>query len=162
MSGGRPVFEPDDKQRLAVATLSACGARHEVIARHFGIDRKTLRKHFRLELAEGRTDANAAVARSLFSQAIAGNVTAQIFWLKTRAGWRETATVEVSGPNGRPLIPAPLLSISWADGGPGLPMVERPNMTLDDAPLEESAENEPDYGSIEACPRHSQGGSVSG
>jgi hypothetical protein len=145
MSIGRPPFEPDDKQRLAVATLSACGARHEVIARHFDIDRKTLRKHFRTELASGREDANAMVARSLFGQAMAGNVTAQIFWLKTRAAWRETATFEVSGPNGRPLIPAPLLSISWADGGPGLPMVERPTLTLDDAPLKESAENQPDY-----------------
>jgi hypothetical protein len=83
------------------------------------------------------------VARSLYAQAIGGNTTAQIFWLKTRAGWRETAAFEVTGSNGRPLIPAPLFGISWADGGPGLPLVGNPTTTLDDAPLEEQADDEP-------------------
>jgi hypothetical protein len=140
VSGGRPPFVPDDKQRLAVSTLSACGARHEVIARHFGIDRKTLRKHFRAELNKGRQDANAMVARSLYDQAIAGNTTAQIFWLKTRAGWRETAAFELTGSNGRSLIPTPLFGISWADGGPGIPLKE-PKTTLEIEP--EDTTNEP-------------------
>jgi hypothetical protein len=34
--------------------------------------------------------ANAQVAGFLFNAAKNGNVTAQIFWLKTRAKWRET------------------------------------------------------------------------
>ena len=32
------------------------------------------------------------MARFLFNSAKTGNVTAQIFWLKTRARWRETPT----------------------------------------------------------------------
>jgi hypothetical protein len=36
------------------------------------------------------TKANAQVAGYLFNAAKNGNVTAQIFWLKTRAKWRET------------------------------------------------------------------------
>jgi hypothetical protein len=79
VSGGRPPFEPSDKDRLAVTALSACGTRHELIARHLGIDRKTLRKHFRKELTSGREDANSMVSHCLFNQAIAGNTTAQIF-----------------------------------------------------------------------------------
>jgi hypothetical protein len=145
MSGGRPPFEPDDNQRLAVTTLAACGTRFVLIAKRIGVDAKTLRRHFRKELSEGRQDANALVARSLFDQAIAGNITAQIFWLKTRAGWKETNTFEMTGPDGRPLIPAPLLPmISYADGGPGLPLVPKPTITFDDAPGKLSANNKPD------------------
>jgi hypothetical protein len=36
-------------------------------------------------------EANALVSNSLFAAAKGGNVTAQIFWLKTRARWRERA-----------------------------------------------------------------------
>jgi len=49
-----------------------------------------LRKHYREELDLGETKANAQVAGFLFNAAKNGNVTAQIFWLKTRAKWRET------------------------------------------------------------------------
>jgi hypothetical protein len=56
----------------------------------FRIDPKTLRKHYREELNLGETEANAQVAGFLFNAAKNGNVTAQIFWLKTRAKWRET------------------------------------------------------------------------
>ena len=55
-----------------------------------GIDPKTLRKYYREELDLGETKANAQVAGFLFNAAKNGNVTAQIFWLKTRARWRET------------------------------------------------------------------------
>jgi hypothetical protein len=55
-----------------------------------GVDPKTLRKHYRDELDLGETKANAQVAGFLFNAAKNGNVTAQIFWLKTRAKWRES------------------------------------------------------------------------
>jgi hypothetical protein len=42
------------------------------------------------ELDLGETKANAQVAGFLFAAAKSGNVTAQIFWLKTRARWKET------------------------------------------------------------------------
>ena len=60
------------------------------IVRVTGVDPKTLSKHYRQELDLGETKANAQVAGFLFSAAKNGNVTAQIFWLKTRARWRET------------------------------------------------------------------------
>lgn len=39
---------------------------------------------------KGKGDTIAAVARSLIFQALGGNTTAAIFFLKTQAGWRET------------------------------------------------------------------------
>ena len=63
------------------------------IARVVGIDPKTLRKHYREELDTGQIKATAKVAESLFRKATSDgsqSVTAAIFWLKTRGGWRET------------------------------------------------------------------------
>ena len=47
-------------------------------------------------LNDGRDLADARVEDSLFSSAMAGNVTAQIFWLKNRrpAKWRDVQRVE--------------------------------------------------------------------
>ena len=56
-----------------------------------GVSGKTLRKHYRKELDLAAIKANADVAGFLFNSAKKGNVTAQIFWLKTRAGWKEPA-----------------------------------------------------------------------
>ncbi len=70
--------------------MAAYGIPEPDIARVTGVDPKTLRKHYRDELDLGEAKANAQVAGFLFSAAKNGNVTAQIFWLKTRAKWRET------------------------------------------------------------------------
>ena len=55
---------------------------------------KTLRTHYRRELDRGLHDANVRVAKRLFSYATEGEprtaISACIFWLKTRAGFRET------------------------------------------------------------------------
>lgn len=70
------------------------------IARVLGIDPKTLRKHYRDALDTGHVLANVKVAESLFRKATGEgrqSVTAAIFWLKTRARWKETAVHEVNG-----------------------------------------------------------------
>src|SRR3954462_1750667 len=72
--------------------MAAYGIPEPNIARVVGVDPKTLRKHYRDELDMGETKANAQVAGFLFNSARTGNVTAQIFWLKTRARWREAPT----------------------------------------------------------------------
>ena len=72
--------------------MAAYGIPEIDIAPVLGIDPKTLRKYYREELDLGETKANAQVAGFLFNSARSGNVTAQIFWLKTRARWRETPT----------------------------------------------------------------------
>ena len=89
----RPTFIPTDEQRRLVKSLAAYGMKHDAIARRLGIrSTKTLCKHFREELDSGDTEANAQVAQTLFQMAISGEQPAStMFWLKTRAGWRETS-----------------------------------------------------------------------
>jgi hypothetical protein len=86
---GRRAHKPDPAQRKQVEAMAAYGIPEINIAAVFGVDPKTLRKHYRDELDLGETKANAQVAGFLFNSARNGNVTAQIFWLKTRARWRE-------------------------------------------------------------------------
>jgi hypothetical protein len=86
----RKAHQPDPAQRRQVETMAAYGIPAEDISRVVGIDPKTLRKYYRDELDLGTTKANAQVAGFLFNSARNGNVSAQIFWLKTRAQWKET------------------------------------------------------------------------
>ncbi|WP_244424588.1 hypothetical protein [Methylobacterium nodulans] len=105
---GRRPYEPTAENRKMVQAMVSYGIRQEEIATALGISTVTLRKHFRRELDVGETLANAAVANALFKAATGGGpqkVTAQIFWLKTRAKWKEPPR-EVSGPNGAPITTA--------------------------------------------------------
>src|SRR5215216_4237130 len=104
---GRPSFRPSDEQRRMVEAMTGYGIPQQDIARVIGIHEESLRKHFRQELDTGVAKANARVAEFLFEQATGqrgeGSVTAAIFWLKTRARWKETIATEHSGPDGRPI-----------------------------------------------------------
>src|SRR5215472_9131958 len=51
--------------------------------------RKRLRKRFRDDLDRGIAEATATVSGFLFAAAKGGSIPAIIFWLKTRAHWRE-------------------------------------------------------------------------
>lgn len=73
-----------------VKKLAATGVRHEDIAKYMGMTRPTLYKYYRDELDRSALTANMVVAGKLFEQCQEGNTTAIIFWLKTRAKWRET------------------------------------------------------------------------
>lgn len=89
---GRPPFVPTDRDRKQVRTLAAMGLMAEEIACVIGVTDKTLQKHFKEELSVGPAEATANVAQMLYKQAVdpvKPNVTAAIFWLKARAGWRD-------------------------------------------------------------------------
>ena len=75
--------------RERVRYLAGVGVRQDDIAKIIGCAAKTLRKRFRDELDRGIAEANATVCGYLFAAAKAGNIPAIIFWLKTRAQWRE-------------------------------------------------------------------------
>src|SRR5688572_17315183 len=99
---GRRAHKPDPAQRRQVEAMAAYGIPEIDISAVLGVDPKTLRKHYRDELDMGETKANAQVAGFLFNSARSGNVSAQIFWLKTRARWRETPVeLKHSGSIGR-------------------------------------------------------------
>ena len=89
---GRKEWRPTRKERTQAKQLVAAGLRLTEVARVLGVSVPTLRKHCADELAKGLSEANGAVAQSLFRQATAKrkpNVIAGIFWLKSRAGWVE-------------------------------------------------------------------------
>src|ERR1700756_792298 len=80
----RKAFAVNDAMREKVRYLAGVGVPQDDIAKIIGCAPKTLRKRCRNDLDCGIAEANALVSGCLFASAKAGNVTAQIFWLKTR------------------------------------------------------------------------------
>jgi hypothetical protein len=102
----RPSHRPDPALRRQVEAMAGYGVPELDIAGVIGIDPKTLRKHYRAELDHGHVKANVRVAENLYRKATGEGreaVVAAIFWLKTRAGWKETAVHEVTGRHGGPI-----------------------------------------------------------
>jgi len=90
-----PAHEPTEDQRHIVEVLVAGGTPKTIIARALSIGMKTLQRHYTDELDSGLELANAKVVRRLFRLIEQGSTPATIFWLKTRAGWKEGQTVEI-------------------------------------------------------------------
>ena len=82
--------EPTANTISRVEGMAAIGIAQEDIAKVIGIDPKTLRKHYRAVLDTAMIKADAAVGGALYKKAVNGDTTAQIFWAKTRMGWKET------------------------------------------------------------------------
>ena len=93
---GRPLYQPTEADRNTVKSMAATGFSHESIARCLGkdgIDPKTLRLHFRRELDTAADMANARIGQVAFQKAAEGEPWAVCFWMKCRAGWRETHVI---------------------------------------------------------------------
>lgn len=82
----RKRFDITPEMRRQVKQLAALGMPEEAIAAKIGCTLSALLSRFRHELEQGPLEANAIVRGSLFAQAMAGNISAIIFFLKTR-GW---------------------------------------------------------------------------
>lgn len=91
---------PTDEMREQVKTHATVGTPQEVIADIIGIAPKTLRKHYREELDLSTSKANAEVGGALFTKAVAGDTASMIFWMKTRAGWRERQEINMVSEDG--------------------------------------------------------------
>lgn len=79
---------PTDKSKGEVSALCSFGHTQEEIALYLNICVDTLVKHYKRELETARIKANAAVAGKLYNKAVnQDDLSAQIFWLKTRARW---------------------------------------------------------------------------
>jgi DNA-binding Lrp family transcriptional regulator len=94
----RKPFAVNGAMREKVRHLAGFGLPQDDIAKLVGCAPKTLRKRFRDELDRGVVEANATVIGYLLAAAKAGNVAAIIFWLKTRAHWRERSAAENATP----------------------------------------------------------------
>ena len=86
----RKAFAVNDAMRERVRYLAGVGVPQDGIAKIIGCAPKTLRKRFRDDLDRGVAEATATVSGFLFAAAKGGSIAAIIFWLKTRAHWRET------------------------------------------------------------------------
>jgi hypothetical protein len=95
----RPAFVVNEELREKVRHLAGLGVPQDDIAKIVGCSPKTLRKRFREELDRGAAEANAIIAGCLFAAAKAGNIAAMIFWMKTRAHWRELPAADVPVAN---------------------------------------------------------------
>lgn len=87
----RPPWEPSAQELELIEAMSRAGITHEQISKVLKKDVKTLKKYCGEILENSKHLANSKVAGWLFNNCEKGNVTAQIFWMKTRGGWRETS-----------------------------------------------------------------------
>jgi hypothetical protein len=106
----RPPYVPTAADRKLVLALVGFGIHEDQICSRIvnpmtgkPITGKTLRKHFRSEIDTGAVTATAAVANNLFRMATGQGreaVTAAIFWMKARAGWRTVDRDADEAPGG--------------------------------------------------------------
>lgn len=95
----RPTITLTEDQCREVETLAAL-LNQDQIADYFGIARNTFRaicdrdEEVAARYKKGKAKAIAHVANGLLQKARAGDTTSAIFYLKTQAGWRETANLE--------------------------------------------------------------------
>jgi hypothetical protein len=77
-------------KRRVVLQMAAYGIPHKHIAEAIDCAPSAIGRHYPDELRKAKPLADTKVAHSLFLNATKhNNVTAQTFWLKTRAGWKE-------------------------------------------------------------------------
>lgn len=96
---GRPAKTLTDSQKAEVETLAAVLTAAQ-IADYFSIGRRTffsmmerdpeIAAHYK----KGKARAIGAIAQGLIQKARSGDTASMIFYLKTQAGWRETAAVD--------------------------------------------------------------------
>ena len=69
---GQPSFSPTLHQRQLVHIMRAHGDSLPIIATNVGCDVKTLKKHFKVELADGFDQVKAAIGLSIVNAALKG------------------------------------------------------------------------------------------
>lgn len=103
--GGRPSIQLTSEQKAEVETLAAV-LNVEQIADYFGISRRVFYdimerdEEVSAQYKKGKAKAVGFVAQNLIQKARSGDLGAQIFYLKTQAGWKETQRLEGAGNDG--------------------------------------------------------------
>ena len=121
-----PPFEPTEEQRRLVRAMAGFGLPQENIAVLIDVDMDMLRARFRHELDRGAAEGIAKVAQTLFQMAtVDKNVSAVIFWMKARAGWREK--VAVNGEDGSQIVFDVIRYVGEASPGPSKPTIVIPH-----------------------------------
>lgn len=103
--GGRPPIELSEEQVIEIRALAQFLSK-EMIADYLGISRPTFdailerQPEVSLQYKKGKAGAVLGVSKSLINKAIAGNMVAAIFYLKTQAGWKETSVIDHQSTDG--------------------------------------------------------------
>jgi hypothetical protein len=103
---GRKKFRPTEADMALVKNMAAAGIPEDQIADCIGIrgiDKNTLRKYFKRELQTSRNSVTALAMSQVVKAMSNGEAWACCFWLKCRAGWKETDRHEITGAEGRPI-----------------------------------------------------------
>ena len=95
-----PDFDQDDMKKIE--KMAGLGMPQEMIAHVFGMKVLTFQNRMdkypevRMAYDKGVADATMKVAETAFAQAVSGeNPAMTMFWLKCRAGWKETSRHEI-------------------------------------------------------------------
>lgn len=122
--GGQPPKTLTPEQVAEVSTLAAVLSQ-EQIADYFGIARSTFalicerQPEVLGQYKKGKARAIGTVAKGLLQKARDGDTASAIFYLKTQAGWRETAQVDHTNSDGslKPVTRIRLIAPSQTDSG---------------------------------------------
>jgi hypothetical protein len=101
---GSPGFDPGHAQATQVEQMIALGASTTDVAAILRIEPKLLAKYYAYEIETAQGRINQRVAKIALQSALSGDTDMVRFWLKTRAGWKETKVTEVTGNNGGPVL----------------------------------------------------------
>lgn len=100
---GRPAIEITEELCKKAESLAAQGLTMEQIALVLGMGESTLyaKKAEYLEfleaIKEGQAKGVAVITNKLFESGKGGNLGAQIFYLKNRAGWKDKSELDIPG-----------------------------------------------------------------
>lgn len=104
---GRKSHVPTELTKNQVLMFCGMGLTHGQICKLLDISTPTLYKNYRAELDTGAARMNFNVANNLYNIATdpthKSGAQAAMFWMKTRAQWRETNRLEHTGADGQPI-----------------------------------------------------------
>ena len=124
--GGRPSYEPTERERRQIRSMSGLGLTQLdmcqlIVNPETGrpIDGKTLRAHFKEDLAKGRAATKVRVGRSLVQRAVdlshPQGATCAIWYSKTQMGWKETVDVNVDSRTGVLVVRSNVTPSDWIE-----------------------------------------------
>lgn len=130
-AGRPPALSPEeiDAKRHSVIVARACGTPIDTIAKLLGIHIRTLERHFRRELDDGKDIIVERLNATVLRKALDGDNHMIVFYLRSHGGpaWQQNRNnSDEIGPDGHSRVP-PNLVVSF------LPAPER---NRDDAPAE--------------------------
>lgn len=104
---GRPPYQANEQTKAQIGLMAAAGLTRHAIYTMLGIDKKTFTKYHEEDYQMGLDRMVSSVAARIYRKAISNDsdaLSAGMFLLKMRAGWKEAKHLEVTGKDGAPLV----------------------------------------------------------